>query len=87
MLFLALTLLTLWWLHRHGSPAQVDQHGRALVVVILAQAAIGYAQYFGGVPAYLVLFHIAGAVAVFLTTLWFYLGLYTVPESEVPAGS
>ena len=83
--FLALTLVTLWWLHRHGAPAQVDQHGRSLVVVILTQGAIGYAQYFTGVPAYLVLFHIAGAMAVFLTTLWFHLGLFTVPSDERPA--
>lgn len=82
IVFLALTLATLWWLHRRGAPEQVDQHGRALVVVILAQAGIGYAQYFGGVPAYLVMFHIIGSVAVFLTTLWFYLGLFTVPSSE-----
>lgn len=85
IVFLALTLVTLWWLHRHGAPAQVDQHGRSLVVVILAQGAIGYAQYFTGVPAYLVLFHVAGAVAVFLSTLWFHLGLFTVPSEEQPA--
>jgi heme A synthase len=82
--FLALTVLTLWWLHRDGAPAQVSTHGRALVVAILAQGAIGYAQYFTGVPASLVMLHVIGAVTVFLTTLWFYLGLFTVPSDERP---
>lgn len=82
--FLVVTVLTLWWLHRRGAPAQVHQHGRVLVGVVLAQGAIGYIQYFGGVPAYLVLLHVAGATAVFLVTLWFYLGLFTVPASTPP---
>lgn len=84
IVFLLVTLITLGWLHRDGAPAQVVRHGRSLVIVILAQAAIGYAQYFTGVPASLVMFHIIGAVAVFLATLWFYLGLFTVPSDERP---
>jgi cytochrome c oxidase assembly protein subunit 15 len=82
--FLLLTLLTLWFAHRDGVPAQVDQHGRTLVGVILVQGAIGYAQYFTGVPAYLVAFHIVGAVAVFLAALWFHLGLFATPETRPP---
>ena len=42
----------------------------------------GYAQYFTGVPAYLVVFHIVGAVAVFLAALWFHLGLFATPEAR-----
>jgi cytochrome c oxidase assembly protein subunit 15 len=37
--------------------------------VIVAQGALGYVQYFTGVPALLVGFHIAGAVAVWWVTL------------------
>jgi cytochrome c oxidase assembly protein subunit 15 len=81
--FLVLAVVTLWFAHRDGAPVQVDQHGRTLVGVILLQGAIGYAQYFTGVPAYLVIFHIVGAVAVFLAALWFFLGLFTTPETRV----
>jgi cytochrome c oxidase assembly protein subunit 15 len=82
ILFLLLTLVTLWVVQREGAPAQVDQHGRILVGVILVQGAIGYAQYFTGVPAYFVAFHIVGAVAVFLAALWFYLGLFAMPVED-----
>lgn len=82
--FLLLAVVTLWFAHQDGAPLQVDQHGRTLVGVILLQGAIGYAQYFTGVPAYLVIFHIAGAVAVFVAALWFFLGLFATP-GERPA--
>ena len=85
--FLLLALVTLWFVHRDGASAQVDSHGRTLVAVILTQGAIGYAQYFTGVPAYLVVFHIVGAVAVFLAALWFHLGLFTVPATDPSGGA
>jgi cytochrome c oxidase assembly protein subunit 15 len=82
--FLLLAVVTLWIAHLDGAPAQVDQHGRTLVGVILFQGAIGYAQYFTGVPAYFVMIHIIGAVAVFVAALRFHLGLFATP-SERPA--
>jgi cytochrome c oxidase assembly protein subunit 15 len=42
---------------------------RTLLAVLLAQAAIGYVQYFSGVPALLVGFHILGAVAVWIAVV------------------
>jgi len=69
MLFLALTLLTLWLMRRTSSPARVQQRGRWLVYAIFVQAAIGYTQYFTGVPVLLVGFHIAGAVCVWTATV------------------
>jgi cytochrome c oxidase assembly protein subunit 15 len=56
VLFGALALWT-WWVTRAKAAA-------ILVVVIAAQAAVGYTQYFTGVPALLVGVHIAGAIAV-----------------------
>jgi heme a synthase len=41
-----------------------------LMGVILAQGAIGYLQYFNGVPALLVQFHVIGATAFFITVFW-----------------
>jgi cytochrome c oxidase assembly protein subunit 15 len=56
VLFGALSIWT-WWVTRARAAA-------ILVVVIAAQAAVGYTQYFTGVPALLVGVHIAGAIAV-----------------------
>lgn len=49
--------LTLWW--RTGARAVT-----VLVVAVAAQAAVGYTQYFTGVPALLVGVHIVGAIVV-----------------------
>ncbi len=43
---------------------------RWLAIAVLAQGAIGYWQYFNGVPALAVFSHIIGAVVVWLTTFW-----------------
>jgi heme a synthase len=41
-----------------------------LMGVILVQGAIGYTQYFNGVPALLVQFHVVGATAFFISVFW-----------------
>jgi heme a synthase len=85
VLFLALTLLTLATLLRARAPAAVLRRGEVLLGVIVAQAAVGYTQYFTGVPVLLVGIHIAGAVAVWTATLHFHLGLtqrVAEPEPE-----
>jgi cytochrome c oxidase assembly protein subunit 15 len=69
MLFLALTLLALWLMRRTSAPSRTQQRGRWLVYAICVQAAIGYTQYFTGVPVLLVGFHIAGAVCVWTATV------------------
>ena len=54
----------------------VDQlRGRRLLAMIVAQGAIGYAQYELGIPEWLVILHIAGATAIVGLTMWFHLGL------------
>jgi len=55
-----------------------------LLAVLLAQAGVGYAQYFSGIPAFLVGIHIAGATAVWSATVCLYLGLYG-REAAAPA--
>jgi cytochrome c oxidase assembly protein subunit 15 len=75
MVFLTLVLLTFGLLRRTRASTE-DQHRLGLVLVIaLAQAAIGYVQYFNGIPALLVGFHIAGATALFASVLHFWLHL------------
>ena len=81
----ALTLLELWLLHREGAPESVMVRGQALLGVMIAQGLIGYTQYFTHEPALLVGFHVAGAVSVWLTMLWFYDGLSHHPAEKTPA--
>ncbi|MGE0877554.1 MAG: heme A synthase [Acidimicrobiia bacterium] len=70
-LLLALTLGTLWLARRNDvAPSAPFQRAlRLLVYVIVGQGAIGYTQYFTGVPAGLVLLHVAGSVTVWLAVL------------------
>ncbi len=73
VLFLGLTLVTLWRLRTAKAPAAVLRRGEVVLAVSVAQAAIGYVQYFNGVPALLVGFHVAGAAAVWVVSLRFLL--------------
>jgi cytochrome c oxidase assembly protein subunit 15 len=72
-LFLGLTLAALWRLRAARAPTDVLRRGEMVLAVSVAQAAIGYVQYFNGVPALLVGFHIVGAVAVWVAVLRFWL--------------
>jgi cytochrome c oxidase assembly protein subunit 15 len=86
-LFLVGVLLMLWLLRRTGAPASVSRQARVLLAVVVAQAVVGYTQYFTGVPVLLVGVHIAGAVAVWTATLVLLLHLTERPEGEPPEAS
>jgi cytochrome c oxidase assembly protein subunit 15 len=49
-----------------------------LLTVLVAQAAIGYVQYFSDVPPLLVGIHVAGATTLWITMVWFYLRRFAV---------
>jgi heme a synthase len=84
--FLFFTVVTLWSMSRSGVPRDVLRRGELLLVVLVAQGAVGYIQYFTGVPAWLVQIHIVGVVAVVWATLQFHLGLrIQVLDGERPA--
>ena len=85
MLFIAVTLVTLWRLRTAGAPASLLRAGEVLVGVAAAQAGVGYAQYFTGVPVLLVGIHIAGAALVWAAALRFVLGLTVWPETSPAA--
>ena len=76
MLFLVLVLATLWLIRRDRSPASVQRRLTVLLVVLVAQAGVGYAQYLSDIPPLLVGIHIAGATAVWSATLVFALGCF-----------
>jgi cytochrome c oxidase assembly protein subunit 15 len=69
---IVLLAATLWCIYRTRRVGAWDVLARpltALLWVIIAQGAIGYAQYFSGVPAFLVFCHVIGAVLVWVATV------------------
>ena len=79
---LVLAVLALTW------ETRLRPYALALAGLVVAQGALGYWQYFHGVPPLAVGFHVAGATAVFVTAVWLQLsarvGVVT-PRQEVRA--
>lgn len=68
-------------LHAMDVPERVRRAARILVVVLVAQAAVGYTQYFTHLPAGLVELHVLGATALVIGFTQFFLALtYHAPE-------
>jgi heme a synthase len=82
--FLALTVATLVVLQRTGPTHSARRRALELVAAIVAQGALGYTQYFLGVPPGLVLLHVVGAVVVWIVALRFYLGLFAHAVDREP---
>jgi cytochrome c oxidase assembly protein subunit 15 len=82
-LLLGITLLTVWSLARSQAPPRVMRAAEIVLVAMVAQAAVGYAQYFNGDPAGLVALHVAGASILLVAILRFYLGLAAYPQTDV----
>jgi len=74
---LALTLAALWRMHRDRAPAGALDAGRVVVAVLVAQAGLGYTQYFTGVPAVLVGAHVLGAVLLWVAVIRLHLAAWT----------
>lgn len=58
---------------RTRAPVRVRSWGVGLLAALVAQGAIGYLQYFNGVPVALVAVHLVGAVTVWVVALQFLL--------------
>jgi cytochrome c oxidase assembly protein subunit 15 len=84
VLFLVLTLSVLWMARRGDAAPSVERRLRELLVVLVAQAAVGYTQYFTGVPAFLVGVHVLGAALVWVAVVRVVLAL---SEPATSAGS
>lgn len=81
-ILLLLSILTIVFVvGRHGLSPSRRRGLTALLIVVLAQMAVGYTQYFTGVPALLVAVHVLGAVLVFTASLQYLFGNRT---TEVP---
>jgi heme a synthase len=81
--FLAVLLFTIRAVWREAAPRPVRDAARDVLVAAVAQAAIGYVQYFTGVPALLVGVHIVGALAVWITVVRLNLVGSAVPAREL----
>ena len=75
-ILLAAVLAMVWIARRDRAPRGVHQRVTVLLVLLVAQGAIGYIQYFNDIPAFLVGVHVAGATAVWSATLMLLLGMY-----------
>lgn len=77
--------VTLLLLRLSQAPDRLRRRGRVLLAVLAAQGAVGFAQYFGGLPAWLVGVHVAGATAFFAAALLLHLECWTRPELAAQA--
>jgi cytochrome c oxidase assembly protein subunit 15 len=84
--FLAAVLVMVWLLRRDRAPLGIRQRLTVLLVLIVAQGAIGYIQYFNDLPALLVGFHVAGAALVWTATMMLVLGMYEHEPRPAPTG-
>lgn len=69
VILVVLVVATLAAVHRTTAPTRVRRAGLLLLGVLLAQATVGYVQYFNGVPALLVATHLLGATLAWIAAL------------------
>jgi heme a synthase len=69
IVWVAGTVAFLVALNRRRAPGPVRHRAEALLAVLVAQGAIGYAQYLSDVPPLLVGIHVAGATACWIAVL------------------
>jgi cytochrome c oxidase assembly protein subunit 15 len=80
-----LTFALLLGLRLTGAPRTAQRLAVELLLIELAQGAIGYVQYFTGVPAALVAAHVLGATLVWIATLRVVLALRDRGAAPGPA--
>ena len=81
LLLIGVTIGLVVALHVGDVPERVRRAGRILMVVMVAQAAVGYTQYFTHLPALLVEVHLLGATALVIGAVQTFLACtYHAPE-------
>ncbi|HEY3941280.1 MAG TPA: COX15/CtaA family protein [Acidimicrobiales bacterium] len=81
MVLIGLTLGLAVALHVMPVPERVRRSGRILTVALVAQAGVGYTQYFTHLPAALVEVHVLGATALVAGTVGLFLSLRHRPPA------
>lgn len=70
-----------------AAPAAARRDSLALVAVVIAQAGLGFAQYFLGVPCGLVALHMTGATIMWVVALRLWLAMVARPALATAAGA
>jgi cytochrome c oxidase assembly protein subunit 15 len=86
--FLVAVLVMVWLIRRDRAPRVIQTRTTILLVLLVAQGAIGYIQYFNDIPPLLVGFHVAGAAAVWCATVMLLLAMrehVPAPAVDAPA--
>lgn len=78
--FLATLLFLVWRVRSSPHASRLLPATTPLLAATVLQGAIGYAQYFAGVPAVLVFLHIVGATALWCALVWMYLAFFARPS-------
>ncbi len=84
MLLVGVTVGLVVGLHVADVPERVRRGGRMLLAVMVAQAAVGYTQYFTHLPAVLVEVHILGATVLVVGAVHCFLSCTFHPTEQVP---
>jgi cytochrome c oxidase assembly protein subunit 15 len=79
LLLVGAVAVTLLVLRLTNAPARLQRRGRILLLTMLLQAAIGFIQYFTGLPAGLVGIHVAGATLFWVACLLLVLDMWERP--------
>lgn len=85
-LFLLVSVLVLRKALQGDAEAAVTSRGGLLLGAIVAQGALGYLQYFAGVPEIMVAGHVLGSVLVWVAVVRFHLALTEPAPVDAPAG-
>ncbi|WP_154677097.1 COX15/CtaA family protein [Parafrankia discariae] len=80
MILTGLTIAMIFAVRLTSAPAEARRSANALALTVVAQAAIGFTQYFAGIPPLLVALHMAGATLMWIVTVQLWLAM-----SERPA--
>lgn len=83
MLLVGLTVALVFAVRLADASAEARRMSNLLVAAVVAQAGIGFTQYFTGVPVLLVELHVTGATVMWIFTLRLWLA--TVERPPVPA--
>lgn len=87
MLFLGATIWVLVQIRRHQRDGKLLSTARLLLTVLILQGALGYTQYFTGVPPLLVGLHILGACLVWIAVLMVRLHMVEPVVGDDPHGA
>ncbi len=81
--FLAALVALSWRLSKNDGSHQLNRSLHIVIGAAVLQGAIGYTQYFTGVPVVLVFIHIVGATALWCALVWTYLAFFARPSEQL----